>query len=275
MTYVPPNVTESNPDGIIYLKGDEFTDESIRLMPDERNPKDAEIQHRSSGVWNTTGLSLGALSLLLGRAISLGAYSTWMQTTTTDHGIASVIPNQAFTDDGSDFPHVPRLHPLIVKFLLLPFDSDEFAGTFLSMTFPVPGDVLLSKFYFKTGSIGATEPVDFRIIAGLPGIAPSPIIFEQTFPPEVFPANSDISFDLVGNAQALFDAVWTFEAESDAPISLLGSIPLGVWHFSVDGRFIIPEELLVDNFTFNRDGNIMMTKSLDFVVGRRRLPGAA
>lgn len=48
------NVTVFNPEDIIYLKGDEFTDGSVRMIitPGEGNPR---LELRTAGVFNDVG----------------------------------------------------------------------------------------------------------------------------------------------------------------------------------------------------------------------------
>lgn len=49
------SVKQSNPDEFVYIKGCEFTDGSLRLLPDITSKK-IEFQLRTNGVWNETGI---------------------------------------------------------------------------------------------------------------------------------------------------------------------------------------------------------------------------
>ena len=68
------------PGSTIYINGDSETDGSIRLVPDLSSGTELEVQRRSDGVWNDTGIVIAASTIYLGRELQISAAGEYMLT---------------------------------------------------------------------------------------------------------------------------------------------------------------------------------------------------
>lgn len=224
------NVGVNNPDNFVYVKGNESTDGSLRLLRDE-TLLNVEFQLRTNGVWNVTGIQIAAASVFLGWSLKLSGAGEWLQTFEDVTGRNALIPHVFYTDAGTGTVHSPVLDAKIIKFIFQPDDSEEVTGTTLSIDVLGTQNFLLSKGYFRVGSIGSTSPVMVTLRAGS---SSGPIFWQENFPTSVFATpNSEVEIALESLVETVIGENIYVEMKSDNPISLKSDLA-GLWWIAVD-----------------------------------------
>lgn len=224
------NVGVFNPGETVYVTGNDFTDGSIRLIVDDA-AENVEFQFRASGVWNVTGIQIAAASIFLGWSLKLSGAGEWLQTSELVSGDTSLIPHVFYTDAGTGTVHSPVLGAKVIKNILQPDDSDEVTGTLLSIDVTGTDDTLLSKAYFRVGSIGSTSPVMITLRAGS---STGAIFWQENFPTSTFgTANSEVAIELESLVEASVGEDIYVEMASDNTISLKSNAS-GFWWVASD-----------------------------------------
>ncbi len=176
------DVSKSNPRDIVYIKGNETTDGSIRFRfitrvpPDPQEP-DAHIELRNAGVWNDTGMIFSSMSINLGRDLSVSAVGEFLQTflASSDpllqtkslyghipyHPFSGTEPNPSLNPPATGFPIMPVLDfPQLFEVFPNTGPFGDITGTTITIVFPtLPARVLTQAQHF-VGSIGATAEIE-------------------------------------------------------------------------------------------------------------------
>lgn len=224
------DATVFNPNEIIYIIGNETTDGSLRLVADETG-ENVEFQRRKSDVWNVAGIQIAAASVFLGWSLKLSGAGEWLQTFEDVTGNNALIPHVFYTDAGTETVHSPVLDAKIIKFIFQPDDSEEVTGTTLSIDVLGAQNFLLSKAYFRVGSIGSTSPVMITLRAGS---SVGPIFWQENFPASIFATpNSEVEIELESLVETIVGENIHAEMTSDSPISLKSDLS-GFWWVAVD-----------------------------------------
>lgn len=235
--------TVFNPNEIVYVKGNESTDGSIRLVVDELL-ENVEFQFRSAGVWNVTGIQIAAASVFLGWSLKLSGVGEWLQTFEDVTGNNALIPHVFYTDAGTGTVHSPVLNAKLIKIIFQPDDSEEVTGTTLSIDVMGATNALLSKAYLRVGSIGATSPVMVTLRAGS---STGVIFWQENFPASVFGTpNSEVDIELESLVETIIGDNIYVEMKSDNPISLKSNLA-GVWWIATDFWPVAPIDLSTVN----------------------------
>ena len=175
------DVTIINPRDILYIKGNETTDGSIRFRFITRVPPDpqetfAHIELRGSGVWNDTGMIFSSGSISLGRDLSVSAVGEFLQTflasvdpllgTRSLHGhnpyhpFSGTEPNPTLIPPASGFPIMPVLDfPELVDIFPNTGPFTFITGTSINISFPVLPDRVLTQSQHFVGTTAATSEV--------------------------------------------------------------------------------------------------------------------
>ena len=188
------DVTKVNVPEIIYIKGNEVTDGSIRI---EFTAGDtfAHIESRANGVWNDSGLRVSPNTLQIGRDISLSSAAGWLETDHTSAQLGhprSLIPHVEFEDEGTGLAHSPKAGPLRI-FPVYEGAVGEQIGTVLSQVFNVTPSRVLNKVFHEVGSVGATAPVTHRLYTGSDNTGT--LFSEFVLPPEDVVANTTLTIN--------------------------------------------------------------------------------
>lgn len=214
------NVGVNNPGEIVYIKGNAFTDGSIRL---NLKPGDTDItlEQRESGVFNPTGLRLSANTLFLDRQLSISSVGLFLQINALGPDRKFLATSIEYDDTGSDVAFTPIIGVLETDVSEQPiFNTEKTSKTFFEFS-TIPVSELISVLHLKTGTTAATEPVNMLISTGTsPG---GTIIFDFDFPASQFPANSDISIVLDSALGFVAGEDIVFGFISAADFSLLGN----------------------------------------------------
>lgn len=264
----PIDVTRDNPRDVVYIKGDNFTDGSIRVRfgPDDI----AVIETRMDGVWNLGELELSRGSLHLGRGVRLSAVGHHLVVDSPVETQSHLITSASFDDSGSEQPHAVLLDPRVTRIVVQADNSrEETLAIHTPLAFVQIGS-LIHQVYFQTGVTAASGPVLVEFSTGVP---PNDILFfRENFPASAFPASTEIILDLFPGVIFFTGEQVNLRFESDNAFSLLYEALPGpnLWtalDLQVDREetlFSFPsgfDQLMVDRNTgevmVDRSGNVM------------------
>ena len=259
MTAIPasPNLTVSNPSDTVYLLGDEFTDGSVRLIINETIP---EVQERKDGIWVAGELRLDASTLFLGRDVSIRGVGSHLQVNSAESGETSLLLEVGFDDAGTELPHA---HVLDVRQNRVVFSSNV-VGEIVTSLFELPVTSFLTafryKYYFKTGSVAATQPVTMTLSKGsTPGGA---VVFTKTMPASQWLASTEVEVELDGALSLSVGAPLLLTISSAANFSLIGDLANGGNFFAMDFQPFSLEDVIAiptgtDRFLVDDAGEAM------------------
>ena len=262
------DVSSNNPNDIVYIKGNETTDGSIRLIINGQDI--TSLESRALGVWNRSELELSGKTLFLGSNLALAAVGSSLLIKSLEGSKKFIGIDAEFNDEGSLPPRSPLVGELVPRLILQPiFSTEEISKIFTrAATIEQPISGFGSVFYLKTGSKDATAPVTIEITGGLvPG---GDTFFKEEFPASVFPKNTEVVIPLstpVGffAGQSILSTV--FSADE---FSLLGDIGGEFW-VAFDFQFVEFEELLphssgTDRILSDDNGNILVDEQGNLIV---------
>lgn len=235
------SVTKGNDSSVLYIKGDEFTDGSIRFVVDFSD-KNGEIQHRTSGIWESTGFRLAAGTLFLERDISLSSIGSHLQTESVESGIKTLVSHIAFDDTGTSVPHTPILGQRLNRVVFSSNETGEDVFTKFELETSGINTGFRYNYYFKTGSVAATSPVTMTLSKGH---APGGIIFfQKVMPASQWSANTEVVIDLGHGISITVDQEILLTIESANNFSLKGSQAAGGNFFALDFQPLSNEDLV-------------------------------
>jgi len=165
----PPgvNVGVSNPGTIVYIKGNESTDGSIRLRL-TTGDSEAHIEARASGVWNDAGFRFAASSVSIGRDTILSGAAGFIETNNPSGIVGhtrSVIPHIEFDDAGTREPHTPILKAEEI-FSIFTRAVSEIIATTIGINLGVSPGRFLEESIHEVGSVGSTSPITVTVYQG-------------------------------------------------------------------------------------------------------------
>lgn len=260
------------PGSTIYINGDSETDGSIRLVPDLSSGTELEVQRRSEGVWNDTGIVIAASTVYLGRELQISAAGEYMLTKDGDTEIKSLVPHVRFdaVDGTAGSVAVPNVGALQPGVILQSDDSGEISGT--TIQFPlVSTDLLLANaLILKTGATAATAEFTLNLYRNAIGDG---LFYKRTYPASRFPANSDVTLSTDGLVEIFDNSTFYAEFVSTEVISLkaeaTNTIPyFGANYYALEEDKITPDEQGGDNYMLmsDDDGNIIVDDNGDAVL---------
>ena len=259
----------ANQSGDIYLKGDAFTDESIRLRSTTEDPL-GHIELREDGVFNDTGFRFASSSVNLGRDFKLSAVGGFMETqnlSEIDDHLKALVPHIQFDINGTlGAAHMPVLDVRQTFAVFSGPATSQVTGTTLGQVFSaIPTRVLHSATH-TTGTIAATAPVQVSYYKGSDNTGS--LLHRSNLPTSQLPASSaftivfdsDFGFE---NAQNIF-----FELVSANTISLATNAA-GEIITSQNGHTLDELDVILDEFILTNDLSITFDNSLGVVVNNR------
>lgn len=166
------DISRSNGRNIVYVKGNAFTDGSIRIMFDDNDPDPAvtHIELMTNGVWNDTGFRFSATSVFLGRDLILSAVAGFIETRNPSAAVGHVralVPHIEFGEQGT----IESAHMPITDFLktFSPFPgpaTGEVTGATIGQIINISPTRILDQSLHEVGSIGATAPIQVSFYVG-------------------------------------------------------------------------------------------------------------
>ena len=252
----------------LYIKGDEFTDGSIRFQFTE-GEDNAHVERRADGVWNDTGFRFASSSIQLGFNTTLSAVASFIEivdlSSTVGHTI-SFLPHTDIGDDGAtEFTFAPRMK-VSETFVVFSDAVSETTATTIGINLGVtPSRAVVSSIH-EVGTTGATDEVVVKFFKGTDNTGT--LFDKKTLPPADLVANTTLTIDYdqdlgFEGGQDIFQ-----EFTSDTAFSLKtdsSGNPL-TSHFAhqLEHLAIITENLIYDN-----SNNHVLTESLDPVYGNQ------
>jgi len=224
--------SSSNQSGDLYVIGDEFTDNSVRLaIRDHNGINQAKVEDRQAGVWNSSPFEVGEDSMFLGTNISLSSLGTSLKLNRQDGQSSTIYLDIPLADEGSKDPRAIVAEPRINRFVAQPDFSTEVLSTDFSIFRITEFQGYVYTMYFKTGSVAAVDEVTIRIYAGTS--VSDPLIYEKNYPANLFPANIEVVLeDDIDLGTFVGDQVF-MTISSSVAFSMLGD-PLEELWFAAD-----------------------------------------
>ena len=254
--HIGSDVTRENPpvDGgstAVYIRGDEFTDGSIRLIFSVPGDDVTHIERRASGVWNSTELELSPASLRLGHGVTLSGGGGYLEVhATADDRTSMSLLTPFDAGAGSYDPRALLLAPVETRAVLQPFDSAEWLTDAHRGGSVTNSLSFLTGLYLKVGSVGATEPVRVMIHSG---VAPDDVMFfERWFPPSFFTADTEVRIDFPAGISYKPGGYGSLFVDSAAPFSLLAMTSDGPPWIAIDSQEAIEEPVFTMPTGFDR-----------------------
>jgi len=172
------DVTVANPRDLLYIRGNEITEGSIRFhFIGDPGETFGHIELRDEDVWNDTGLTFSSGSINLGRDLSVSAVGEFLQTflasvptilgTRNLHGHIPYHPDTGTEPNPgpavvfSGMPFMPVLNPPMIMDVFPPFIPDnDITGTSISIIFPELSNRVIRTSQHSVGATGATAEVE-------------------------------------------------------------------------------------------------------------------
>lgn len=128
------------------------------------------------------------------------------------------------------------------RLIFQPDESGSFTGTLLEFSLPSASHILSSKFYYKTDTTAATEPVRICVWEGTD--TTGTLVIDQTYPASEFPASTEIILTIGGYSEYDPDTTYFLRYESDADFSFkMDSTNYTPW-LAADTSFLREDDML-------------------------------
>ncbi len=264
-TTTPPNldttnwkvagVMTENTEEYLYLKGDESTNDSIRLAinPDTG---DAGPQRRIDGLWQADSWESGADTVWIGIRVGMTACGHHVMTEDSDghfhyHG-HSKYDGQLSTSNAK----IIDAYSYTERLVLQPDYSNEWTGTSWSSGSTGYVHNVSRKTYFKIGTTAPTAPVRFQMWEGTDDTGPK--LFDRYYPASQFPASTEASIVTNGYLEQLAGVDTYSRISSTSTFSLLtNAAETSIW-IAADVSFVREDDLMqttewISGETFTED----------------------
>jgi len=260
----------SNPADIVYLRGSELIDGSVRMSMD-LDDNVYRIEKRTNGVYNDDSFRFASNSVELGHDLRMGAMGGFVETLNRSEmagHLRAVLPHIQFDAQGTtEAAHMPILDKRDDFFVFPAPATGEIISTVIGQVFStIPTRVLHSSTHI-TGSAGATAPVQITYYKGTDNTGP--ILNQFRIPPTIM-GIPNVSFTIIytddfgfENAKNIF-----FEYTSANPISLKTNAA-GDVITTQNGHVFDELDIMLDEFVMTKKPGFIMTRKLGFVVHKR------
>ena len=271
---VVEDLSESNSSefSILYVNGDEETDGSRRIIVDPLSNV-ATFEERTGGVWNLGELLISGESLNVGRNLTISAAGEFLIVQNKATQTKSIVALSKFDDSGTEHHAENVIFTPRHLFTAQPIFDTEFIGTQLIAVALGVVNTVTYNILFKTGSVVPTEEMVFTIrLVDENG----PVLYQRIHPASQFPANSDITIEMVPSFDfpigTLIHAEWT----SISNFSMLTN-PSGFFYFTVDIQIYEFERLVTlgagtNHMLSDKIGDRVSNKNGDIVYRGDFLP---
>lgn len=186
------HTTVYNNSGTNYIKGDNFTDGSIRIIYDTDGISVSQI--RENGVWNDSKHRVK--EICLSRDTSISAAGHFLLTDSKSDGTKTLVIHSHFDDTGSVEPEVPILPAKEIRTVTQADNSGVVTGLLFGYTVTPTSNQLISRIYYQSGSTPATKDIILRAYVGTDNTGI--LYLQQVIPLTSWTANTEIQVDIVG-----------------------------------------------------------------------------
>ena len=187
------NTTTSNSTGNTYIKGDESTNNSIRIIDDNGTPV---FQKRENGVWNDSDLRVSGDSLHIGRDLSISAAGHHMVVSSKSGSGKFLLIPAPFSDSGTNEPEMPILNVKETRIITQSDDTNEVIGTSFGYIVIPSESQIISRLYYQTGSIPASADIVLRAYFGTDNTGV--MYLQKVIPVSEWITNTEIQIDIPG-----------------------------------------------------------------------------
>lgn len=263
------DVTKNNPRDILYIKGNETTEGSIRIMFTDGDLS-SHIELRGSDVWNDTGFRFASSSVSLGRDLQLSAVGGFLETVNlseiVDH-IKSLVPHIEFNLTGTmGAAHMP-ITDTRTTFNVFPGPPfSEIIATSIGQTFTASPTRILHSASHVVGTVSASAEIEVSYYKGTDntGILLNRMMLSASEMPAGQP------FTIVYDSDFGFENVVTifFEFVSANNISLEINFA-GDVITSQDGHILDELDIMLDEFVLANDLSLVFDNNLNITVHNR------
>ena len=253
---VSPDLTVSNPSNVVYW-GDPSAIGTVRfiIVGDE-----VEIQkHIGDDIWVPGGLRLSSSSVFFANDVFLSGVGSHLQVNSAESGEKSLLLEVGFDDAGTELPHSHVLGPRQNRVVFVSNTVGEIVTSLFELEVTSFLTAFRYKYYFKTGSVAATQDVTMTLSKGFaPG---GTVVFEKPMLASDWPANTEVVIELDGAVSLSVGAPLLLTISSAANFSLIGDLANGGNFFAMDFQPFSLEDVVAiptgtDRFTFSNAGEI-------------------
>ncbi len=209
------DVTVTNPNDLVYIKGDATTNGSVRFRVADGV---TSIRQRINDVWNYGSLLISSGSLLLELDMVLGALAGFLRTTNPSGSVGhnvSIIPHiehDDITGTTTKQLHVPITN-IAATFVLFSTAVSQVSGTVLGQSIADTPGRALSTSVHEVDTTGATSTVTVKWFIGSDNTGT--LVNDRDFQASDFLASSTVTLDYE-EAFGLDDGVSYFQEFSSA-----------------------------------------------------------
>ncbi|KKK75234.1 hypothetical protein LCGC14_2875740, partial [marine sediment metagenome] len=253
-----------NPLNVVYLKGSETTDGSIRLIIDPSDER-ATLEIRQNEVWNFAELKLAQGSLLLGREASVSAASHHLVIKSPVIEEKHLVVNQDFDDTGTKSPESTIAAAKQIRVIGQSDNSVEQSLNNHSSVLAVTNESIVDKLYLKTGSVVASANIKVVLSHGIP--PNDAVSFQFNIPASSFPANSEVIIDLSPGDGFNPNIQANLFVTSNNAFSLLYDTTSTFLWFALDSQQIDHEEVLTESLVLSNDLRIAFNNTGELARG--------
>jgi len=211
-----PDVTQSNDTLSLYLRGDENTNDSVRLHIENGITK---LQKLIDGNWQNASFQSGSSTVYFGNDVSAGSSGHHLTVGSKSTGGKYLVVQIPFDNDGTQEIGTPILQPKEIRSIQQSDDSGEWVGTTLRYTRTITINQVFDRIYYKIGSVAATKSIRTRLYRNVEDY--DHCFYDEGFSSNVYnPINTEINFNMrqdVGYSEGMNLIV---VHESEAPFSL-------------------------------------------------------
>lgn len=217
------DVTVDNSGNVIYLKGNETTDGSLRMIPDTSFGTEFEFQIRENGVWNDTGILIAASTVYLGRELQVSAAGEYILTRDDSEEIRSLVPHVRFdpVTGTADEVVVPSVSALSSNVIIQSDDTGEVSGSTIQFIGVATDTLLANTLLLRTGVSSATGDVTVKLLRTS---YTDGLFFQRSYPQTTFVADSDISLSTNGLVELIADEVFYISLECTGTLTLKADV---------------------------------------------------
>lgn len=265
------HVNVENELNVIYVKGDEETDGSLRLIPDTSFQTEVEFQLRESGVWNDTGILIAASTVYLGRELQLSGGGEWLLTADENTEIISLVPHVRFDEmEGTEETViVPKVGTLQENVIVQGDNTGEATNSAWTFGTGSDTDVLGNKLIFQTGSAAATGDVTIELRRDNDT---GRLFYKRTYPQANWPANSTIELETDGLVELRENGVVFIILTCTGDLTLRTDFTNTTPYFAGDFYELDEDYITPDNYggalrllTFDNEGHAVCDNNGDAV----------
>lgn len=262
----PVDVTKTNPIGKLYGQGDDITDLSHRFIFDSLN-ETLNLEKRNNGVWNLGALMVGGETIFFGFNLNGTAEGRFWVIDDAASDTRTFMAGFEVNDAGSLPGRIAKFGVRNTFLIIQSDDSVDTVYTNSNQIIAAGSNILTYNFILRTGSTAATA--DLLLTVRIDSAA-GPIIHQQTFAANQFPANTQITLPFIPPLDFREDQPFFNELKSDQSFSLLGTVAEEPW-FAIDVQTYDFEDLIstptgTDRFLIGDFGNVVSDNSGNLIL---------